>query len=186
MARPLRVVVPGAWYHVMARGIERRTIYSDEGSRKLFIHLNPVRVKRFGASRCDDKGPSADQMVEMVKELTEFKWSSYRSYAGYTPAPKWLCTEAGDLGTSWKESLAGDLVLGGEDFVERVRKTLVGNSNERTPSGNVVGLISFRERINYFRALYSRLCLVNQETSCDTVRRKNKAAIRQRKNFDRR
>ena len=143
MARPLRVVVPGAWYHVMARGIERRTIYSDEGSRKLFIHLNPVRVIRFGASRCDDKGPSAEQMVEMVKELTEFKWSSYRSYAGYTPAPKWLCTEAvmnwvparteggkreqyrqrfremmgaGDLGTSWKESVAGDLVLGGREM----------------------------------------------------------------------
>src|SRR5438132_2039698 len=169
-------VVPGAWYHVMARGIERWTIYSDEGYYRKFeellanlperfgvrmhtyvlmpnhyhlqietprlnlseaikwlnvsyvrwfnqarrngpllqgrfkavvhdpdeagwtiheyIHLNPVRVKRFGSSRSDDKGPSAEQMVEMVKELTEFKWSSYRSYAGYTPAPKWLCTEA--------------------------------------------------------------------------------------------
>jgi putative transposase len=123
-----------------------------------YIHLNPVRVKRFGASRSEDKRPSAEQMVEMVKELREFKWSSYRSYAGYTPAPKWLCTEAvmswvpartqgrkrdqyrqrfremmgaGDLGTSWKESLAGDLVLGGKDFVERVRKILGGNRNEQ-------------------------------------------------------
>jgi hypothetical protein len=40
-------------------------------------------VKRFGASRSDREGPSAEQMVEMVKELTEFRWSSYRSYAGY-------------------------------------------------------------------------------------------------------
>ena len=123
-----------------------------------YIHLNPVRVKRFGAGRSDNKGPSAEQMVKMVKELRDFKWSSYRSYAGYAPAPKWLCTEAvmnwvpartqggkrdqyrqrfremmgaGDLGTSWKESLGGDLVLGGRDFVERVRKMLAGNRNEQ-------------------------------------------------------
>ena len=38
---------------------------------------------------------------------------------------------AGDLGTSWKESVAGDLVLGGKDFVERVRKMLAGNRNEQ-------------------------------------------------------
>jgi len=37
------------------------------------IHLNPIRVKRFGASRSDDQGPNAEQMVEMVKEFTEFK-----------------------------------------------------------------------------------------------------------------
>ena len=241
MARPLRVVVPGAWYHVMAKGIEGRTIYSGQGYYRRFeellanlperfgvrlhtyvlmpnhyhlqietprlnlseaikwlnlsyvswfnrktrrngpllqgrfkavvhdpgetgwtihqyIHLNPVRVKRFGASRADNKGPSAEQMVEMVKEFTEFRWSSYRSYAGHAPAPKWLCTEAvmkwvpgrtqgrkqnqyrerfremmgtGDLGTTWKESLAGDLVLGGKDFVARVRKMLAGDRNEQ-------------------------------------------------------
>ena len=94
----------------------------------------------------------------MVKELTEFKTSSYRSYAGYAPVPEWLSTEAvmnwvpartrgakreqyrqrflemigaGDLGTTWKESLAGNLVLGGRDFVERVRKMLAGNRNEQ-------------------------------------------------------
>jgi putative transposase len=243
MARPLRVVVPGAWYHVMARGTDRRTIYPEQGHYRRFeellaslperfgvrlhtyvlmpnhyhlqietprlnlseaikwlnvsyvswfnrrasrngpllqgrfkalvhdpeeagwtiheyIHLNPVRVKRFGASRSDGKGPSAAQLVEMVKELTEFKWSSYRSYAGYTPTPNWLCTQAvmrsvpartrggkrdqyrqrfrermgaGELGTSWKESLAGDLVLGGKDFVERVRKLLAGDRNEQKP-----------------------------------------------------
>jgi len=243
MARSLRVVVPGAWYHVMARGIEGRTIYSAEGDYRKFeellatlperfgvrlhtyvlmpnhyhlqietprlnlseaikwvnvsyvswfnrkngrngpllqgrfkavvhdpaeagwtihqyIHLNPVRVKKFGTSRSEEQGPSAEEMVEMAKELRDFKWSSYRPYAGYSAAPKWLSTKAvmnwvpagmrgsqreqyrqrfqemmatGDLGTSWKESLAGDLVLGGKDFVERVRKTLTGNRNEQKP-----------------------------------------------------
>jgi putative transposase len=59
-----------------------------------YIHLNPVRVKRFGASRSDHEGPGPEQVAEMVEELQEFKWSSYRAYAGYTPVPKWLYTEA--------------------------------------------------------------------------------------------
>ena len=243
MARPLRVTVPGAWYHVIARGIERRAIFRDEVyyekfeellaaleerfgvrlhtyvlmpnhyhlqietprlnlseairwlnisyavwfNRKTkrngpllqgrfkgvvhdpsevgwtiheYIHLNPVRVKRFGASRSDQEGPGPEQIAEMVEELKEFNWSSYRAYAGYAPVPKWLATEAilklvrartlrakqnqyrerfrekigaGDLGTSWKEKLAGDLILGGKDFVEKVRKMLKGNRIEQKP-----------------------------------------------------
>ena len=241
MARPLRVAVPGAWYHVIARGIERRAIFRDETYYQKFeellatlperfgvrihtyvlmpnhyhlqietprlnlseairwlnisyavwfnhrtrrngpllqgrfkavihepgeagwtiheyIHLNPVRVKRFRASRSDPEGPSPEQMAQMVEALQEFKWSSYRAYAGYTPVPKWLHADtilawvrartlrakrhqyrerfrekigAGDFGISWKESLAGDLILGGKDFVAKVRKMLKGNRTEQ-------------------------------------------------------
>jgi hypothetical protein len=94
----------------------------------------------------------------MVKELQEFKWSSYRAYAGYVPAPKWLYTQevlawvpgrmfsakrneyrerfterigAGDLGVTWKEKLAGELVLGGEDFVAKVRELAKGDRLEQ-------------------------------------------------------
>jgi putative transposase len=234
MAWPLRVTIPGAWYHVIARGIERRAIFRGEFyylkfakllatlperfgvrlhtyvlmpnhyhlqietprlnlsetirwlnisyatwfNRKTrkndplleerfkavvhdpsesgwtiheYMHLNPVRVKSFGASRADHEGPDPEQIAEMVRELQEFKWSSYRAYAGYTPAPNWLYAKAilawvqiralsakrsqyrerfrekigaGDLGTGWKERLAGDLILGGEDFVAKVRSML--------------------------------------------------------------
>ena len=48
MARPLRVVVPGAWYHVMARGLERWTIYSDEGYYRRFEELLADLPERFG------------------------------------------------------------------------------------------------------------------------------------------
>jgi|SRR6516164_5540216 REP element-mobilizing transposase RayT len=48
MARPLRVLVPGAWYHVMARGIERRTIYSDESYYRKFEELLANLPERFG------------------------------------------------------------------------------------------------------------------------------------------
>jgi putative transposase len=241
MARPLRVLVPGAWYHIIARGIERRSIFRGETYYRKFeallaslverfgarvhtyalmpnhyhlqietprlnlseairwlnvsyaiwfnrkarrsgpllegrfkavvhdpaeagwtiheyIHLNPVRVKRFGTSRSDQEGPGPEQIAAMVRELREFKWSSYRAYAGYTSAPKWLSTEAvlgwapgrtlggkreeyrarftemigaGDLGIAWKEKLAGDLILGGEDFVAKVRKMLKGDRTEQ-------------------------------------------------------
>jgi hypothetical protein len=31
MARPIRIDVKGGWYHVTARGIERRAIFEDDG-----------------------------------------------------------------------------------------------------------------------------------------------------------
>ena len=39
--------------------------------------------------------------------------------------------EPGIFGISWKESLAGDLILGGKDFVAKVRKMLKGNRTEQ-------------------------------------------------------
>jgi putative transposase len=241
MARPLRVSVPGAWYHVIARGIERRSIFRTEAYYRKFevllaslverfgarlhtyalmpnhyhlqietprqnlseairwlnisyaiwfnrkarrkgpllegrfkavihdpgeagwtiheyIHLNPVRAERFGTSRSNQERPTAEQIAAMATELREFKWSSYRAYAGHAPVPKWLTTEAvlawapgrtlgvkreeyrarftdmigaGNLGISWKEKLAGDLVLGGSDFVAKVRKMLKGDRSEQ-------------------------------------------------------
>jgi REP element-mobilizing transposase RayT len=123
-----------------------------------YIHLNPVRVRDFGSSRSNHEGPGPEQIAMMVKELEEFRWSSYRAYAGYVTPPKWLCTEevlawvpgrlfsakpneyrerfrgrigAGDLGVTWKEKLAGDLVLGGEDFVIKVRELAKGDRLEQ-------------------------------------------------------
>ena len=166
MARALRVLVPGAWYHVVNRGIERRLIFHGEAYYEKFeellglmvqqfgvrihsyvlmpnhyhlqletprenlseairwlnvsyavwlnrkrgrvgplfqgrfkamvhdpeesglkiqeyIHLNPVRVKRFGSSRSNgSEDPSAQQMEGMRKALIEYRWSSFRAYAG--------------------------------------------------------------------------------------------------------
>ena len=48
MARALRVAVPGAWYHVMARGIDRRTIFHDEAYYRKFEGLLPILPERFG------------------------------------------------------------------------------------------------------------------------------------------
>src|SRR5436190_8256332 len=37
MARPLRIVREGAWYHIAARGNERRAIFHDAHDRKRFL-----------------------------------------------------------------------------------------------------------------------------------------------------
>ena len=48
MDRPLRVAVPVAWYHVIARGIERRAIFRDEAFYRKFEGLLAILLERFG------------------------------------------------------------------------------------------------------------------------------------------
>ncbi len=47
MTRPLRINLAGGWYHVMARGNERRAIYRDEGDRGHFLNVMAAMVERF-------------------------------------------------------------------------------------------------------------------------------------------
>ena len=47
MARLLRVNRAGAWYHVTARGNERKAIYRGDRDRKHFLDLFPVWSERF-------------------------------------------------------------------------------------------------------------------------------------------
>src|SRR5262245_59116271 len=47
MARPPRIVRPGAWYHVTARGIERKAIFLSEADRRHFCELLPEWIERF-------------------------------------------------------------------------------------------------------------------------------------------
>ena len=48
MARPVRVDVAGGWYHITARGIERRTIFEDERDHAHFLELLPALRERYG------------------------------------------------------------------------------------------------------------------------------------------
>jgi REP element-mobilizing transposase RayT len=48
MARPLRIEHPGGWYHVTARGNERRAIFRDDRDRAHFLELLESMVARFG------------------------------------------------------------------------------------------------------------------------------------------
>src|SRR3981081_1644408 len=48
MARPTRVDFPGAWYHVLNRGIEKRAIFRSRRCYEKFIELLSSMPKRFG------------------------------------------------------------------------------------------------------------------------------------------
>jgi putative transposase len=48
VARPTRIDLPGAWYHVLNRGIERRMIYRSERCRARFMQLLAQLPERFG------------------------------------------------------------------------------------------------------------------------------------------
>jgi len=39
MARPLRIERAGAWYHVTARGLERRALFRDDSDRWHWLEL---------------------------------------------------------------------------------------------------------------------------------------------------
>ena len=245
MARPTRIDLPGGWYHVVNRGIERREIFRDEGSFEHFldllsnmperfaikihgyvlmdnhyhlqvetpranlskaiqwlnvsysvwynrryrrvgplfqgrfkailhqketqgvtinryIHLNPVRVKALGGH--EGREGSAEEirqeMIERrVKALKEYRWSSYRYYAGGMRNPEWITTQdivgffdgesdrarrtsyrqelenaagLGHLETDWKKEVKAVLLLGSEQFVDRMKGLLKGDRREQT------------------------------------------------------
>ena len=47
MARPLRIDVADGWYHVTARGIERRSVFTDRRDHEHFLELLKESVERF-------------------------------------------------------------------------------------------------------------------------------------------
>ena len=47
MARPLRIEKLGGWYHVTARGNERKAIFRDDADRRHFLEIVAEMVPRF-------------------------------------------------------------------------------------------------------------------------------------------
>ncbi|MBN1663702.1 MAG: transposase [Deltaproteobacteria bacterium] len=50
MARPLRIVYPGAFYHVTSRGNEQKKIFLTDGDRKQFLSYLKSATERYRAS----------------------------------------------------------------------------------------------------------------------------------------
>src|SRR6185436_10932209 len=48
MARPLRILIAGGWYHVTARGNERREIFRSDRDRQRFLALVSELPDRYG------------------------------------------------------------------------------------------------------------------------------------------
>ncbi len=69
----------------------------------LYVHLNPVRLKKLGQGKDDRRRekqgmlpeePSKEQILKRLETLRSHPWSSYPAYAGYVEPPTWLtCAE---------------------------------------------------------------------------------------------
>ncbi|MSR64597.1 MAG: hypothetical protein EXS18_02320 [Verrucomicrobiae bacterium] len=74
----------------------------DEWGAELsrYIHLNPVRVRRYGLDKGRQRekragvGAKAEAklVAARIEELRGYRWSSYRAYAGWEKPPSWLET----------------------------------------------------------------------------------------------
>ncbi|MFZ0931215.1 MAG: hypothetical protein WAN11_21595 [Syntrophobacteraceae bacterium] len=52
MARALRIVYPGAFYHVASRGNERKNIFLNKRDREQFLSYPESATVRYGANPC--------------------------------------------------------------------------------------------------------------------------------------
>ena len=77
----------------MSRGIDRQVIFRDRRDRVHFLELLGATVERYRFrvhAYCLMENhhaivppPSADEVGARLKKLREYRWSSYRAYAGY-------------------------------------------------------------------------------------------------------
>ena len=100
MARPLRIEKVGGWYHVTARGNERKAIFRDDADRRHFLEIVAEMVPRFRLRlHCFVLMDNhyhlilelrEEQVRERMRKLQAYRWSSYRWYIGLGAAPTWL------------------------------------------------------------------------------------------------
>src|SRR5262249_52758573 len=142
-------------------------VEDDAGWQELgrYLHLNPVRVARLGldksaraASRAGvGREPAPELVAERLRTLREFRWSSYRGYAGYTGLLSWVWAEPlarlcggktqeeqraalkaytegalrlGSLEPLW-DRVIGGVALGSKAFAQRLLRTAHGNGREQ-------------------------------------------------------
>jgi REP-associated tyrosine transposase len=262
MARPLRIELAGAWYHVMNRGHRGNALFRDDADRRRFLclvaelperfgleihalvlmqnhyhllvrtgeanlsqavrwlnvsyavkfnwahgwrgtvfagrfkavliqeerratevarylHLNPARIEGLGLSKSDQrrakvtgcKDPGRELVNRRLEVLREYRWSSWRVYAGAEPAPGWLETgvissacggrtqaerraalrvyteepvRQGRVASPW-EGLVGGVVLGEAEYARRVMAGRKVNEEEQTEARRMRRRVSWGE-----------------------------------------
>ncbi len=111
----------------------------------LYLHLNPINTEAFGlgkrAKRIEAEGlrePSAEEITRRLKALREYRWSSYRTYAGYEKGVEWLHTsdllrraarQKGERSRRYREDVKNVLRKGGEESTrEQLRDVMAVGS----------------------------------------------------------
>ena len=141
-----------------------------------YVHLNPIRVKGLGlgkqARKAERAGvlkpPEPEQVVAWFGTLREYRWSSYRAYAGYGAKMVWLETGrllaragkgATDVRRAYRERIEGYirqgvmepgwsrtkglLAIGSAAFLEGVKRRAGQMGRE------MAGKRAYRERVGF-------------------------------------
>ena len=156
--------------HLFQGRFKAHLVEADSYARQLikYIHLNPVRPK-------DKRRPVP---IERRRELSRYRWSSHRAYAGMGNAspPRWLCTEwlsyfgrtrkaahveyrdqinrmfGQSVVSPWKD-LRGGLVLGSDALWNKARELLaVSDKDEEIRWSRRASAEAVAEQVNRLAA----------------------------------
>jgi REP element-mobilizing transposase RayT len=118
----------------------------------LYVHLNPVCTDMFRLGKKDKKAEgmglqsaSAETISRRLKALREYRWSSYRHYAGYTSAPAWL--ETREILRRAGKQKATRVKRYRDDTKNLLRKGGSETRNEQIFDTLSIGSAKFREKI---------------------------------------
>jgi putative transposase len=155
--------------HLFQGRFQAVIVEDDRGWQEVarYVHLNPVRIallelnkRQQPASRAGPVAkPKAEVIAERLRLLREYRWSSYRGYAGYCAPLGWICSKPldrlcggrteperraalrqyteqavrqGAMEPLWAR-LVGGWVLGTEAFAQGLRRQVQGNRREQAP-----------------------------------------------------
>lgn len=122
--------------HLFQGRFKAQLVESDLYKNKLsrYIHLNPVKIKGY-----------AELSSSTVKSrLSEYKWSSYRSYLGLEKKPKWL--DRSFVLASWGKT-AAEKMHNYKKYVEQGIITDNANDVRALLGGSIIGTEKFKEDI---------------------------------------
>jgi len=159
-------------------------VEDDHGWQEVarYVHLNPVRLGRLGLGKPQQRAsraglvsrPDAEVVAKRLRVLREYRWSSYRGYAGYGAPLAWVCTEPlsrlcggrtaserraairqyteqpvrqGSLECPWDRLVAG-LVLGTESFAQSLKKGLRIKEREQRQARKLARPVGWPEIIS--------------------------------------
>src|SRR5438105_329404 len=138
--------------HLFQGRFQSVVVEDDAGWQEVarYIHLNPVRIAGLGldkrqraASRAGTIGPpGAELIAERLARLREFRWSSYRLYAGYGGGVGWLWRQPLERLCGGKTQAARRTAL--REYTEQpVRQGAIERPWDRLVAGVVLGTEAF-------------------------------------------
>ncbi len=118
----------------------------------LYVHLNPVMRKAHGLGKREKSSESMGLTIPdprtvsvRLAELRQYRWSSYRAYAGYSESPEWLRTQ--DILNRAARSKIQRAEQYRADIQQRLTKGVEPLLKERLNDGFALGTAAFRELI---------------------------------------